>query len=389
MVLDFTESKFDKWKKNFISQPHQIFFVLGLAQAFISMLLFVVMLNGIFAIDIKLFHVLNIAFFMPTSFFLGFLLTVVCRFLAQPYYLQKDYMQIFWLITSSFLIVNIGFFISNIIIIFGLLLSILAIGKSGYVFLKSYFSSKNTDKADELFIVAVFLTAIVGAMLFIWALINTSLTNFAINFTFYVYVVGVVFAVAQKMVPKFHAVYFNIEPKDKKMAMVYLIFLALVGSAFGLSFEYKKLLFVSSLLGFFASSVYFYKSNVLFKKAQSILSILQVGIWWLIIGFVANIGVALFDVLPLVSTHIFGVGFMGTMIIGFGTRVTLGHSGGKIFADKYTTTIFVLFQFVVVLRLFAVYSPSLVMYSGIAWCVVLGLWFKKYLPILLHTDKLK
>lgn len=389
MVLDFTESRFDKWKKIFLSQPHQIFFVLGLLQAFISMLLFVAMLNGLFVVDIKFFHVLNMAFFMPTSFFLGFLLTVVCRFLAQPYYLQKDYMQIFWLVLASFLLTNIGFFLSDILIVIGLLLSIAGLTKAGYIFIKSYLTSKNTDKTDEMLIVNMFLTSIISASLFIYSIFDRFIFDFAVYFTFYVYVIGVVFAVAQKMVPKFHAVYFNAELKTKYTYLVYITLISIVLTAFFISMDNKLLLLMASIVGFCSSFLYFYKSKVLFTKSQAILFILQFGIWWFIAGFLANIAASIFNFSLLIPIHIFGVGFLGTMIIGFGSRVILGHSGGKIFADKYTVLIFVLFQFVVVLRLLAVYYPVLLSYSGIAWCVVLLLWFKKYLPLLIHLDKIK
>ncbi|MEY4505369.1 MAG: hypothetical protein RL154_1669, partial [Pseudomonadota bacterium] len=181
-------------------------------------------------------------------------------------------------------------------------------------------------------------------------------------------------------------VYFNITlPKRQKLPIFGVLF-ALLGIVISKTVSSNALFLISNLVGFIASFWHFYRNRVLFVKSQPILSILQVGVVWLILGFVSGIFEAIFEFSSLLQTHIFGVGFIGTMIIGFGSRVVLGHSGEKINADKITVIIFVIFQSVVLLRLMAVYMPSLLGISAIAWCIVFAIWFKRYLPNLLKLD---
>jgi uncharacterized protein involved in response to NO len=117
---------------------------------------------------------------------------------------------------------------------------------------------------------------------------------------------------------------------------------------------------------------------------KPILFILQVGIIWFIVGFLIGALEPLFGYSYLLQFHIFAVGFLGVMLIGFGSRVTLGHSDQAIVADSITVAIFVLFNVVVLLRLYAVFDASFVAISGFAWCGVIAIWLWRYLPSILR-----
>ncbi|MEY4504812.1 MAG: hypothetical protein RL154_1108, partial [Pseudomonadota bacterium] len=192
MILDFTESKFTRWQKNFFAQPHQPFFVLGFAQAFYTIFVLALALFSVINIDLKTFHIINITFFMPASFFLGFLLTVMCRFLNQPYYVKKDYMFIFWFLIASFFITNLGFFTSIYISMFGITISLVALFKACLMFAKAYYKSTTDDKFDEFWILAIFSTSIICVVLFTYSFINPMFFALATNFSFYIFATGTV-----------------------------------------------------------------------------------------------------------------------------------------------------------------------------------------------------
>lgn len=94
-----------------------------------------------------------------------------------------------------------------------------------------------------------------------------------------------------------------------------------------------------------------YDNNFILKKAPPILSILAVGWFWFCGCFGGcRIGVLADGGLYLAGAHMLGAGFIGTMMIGFASRVALGHSNNKIDADRVTVLLFGLFRLVVAVR---------------------------------------
>lgn len=115
MILDYYESPLKRRYKAVLTKPHQPFFLLGVLTAFFSIAALSFAIKGVFDADIRLFHVFNIAILMPTALFLGFLTTVLYRFLLVMPFTQKEYMQIFWVLLAGVVLVEIGFFVSNTI----------------------------------------------------------------------------------------------------------------------------------------------------------------------------------------------------------------------------------------------------------------------------------
>ncbi len=90
------------------------------------------------------------------------------------------------------------------------------------------------------------------------------------------------------------------------------------------------------------------------------------------------------------SLHILALGYFLTVLLGFGSRVTLGHSGRTPHANKFTVYIFIGVQVLVGLRIFTSLSLNFpldyvffVNLSAIFLILLLIAWSIKYLPILL------
>ncbi|HHD81457.1 MAG TPA: NnrS family protein, partial [Campylobacterales bacterium] len=94
--------------------------------------------------------------------------------------------------------------------------------------------------------------------------------------------------------------------------------------------------------------------------------------------------------------HILVLGFVFTVLIGFGTRVTLGHSGNKLEADRLTTILFYWTQVVVISRM----VTSLIFSFGwnflfwfditvTAWLVLFGVWAYRFFGVLIFGRKLE
>jgi uncharacterized protein involved in response to NO len=121
-----------------------------------------------------------------------------------------------------------------------------------------------------------------------------------------------------------------------------------------------------------------------------LLGMLHVGFAWLGVALVlfalqnmaASAGKFVFGMAPL---HALGLGFFGSILFGMVSRVTLGHSGQALQADRYTWGLFIAMQAVVVTRLLADLAPSawsngLMLVAVLGWLGVFGAWARRYLP---------
>lgn len=122
----------------------------------------------------------------------------------------------------------------------------------------------------------------------------------------------------------------------------------------------------------------------------ALLGMLHVGFAWLGIGlvlfavqgFAAMVDVHLFGLAPL---HAIGLGYFGSILLAMVSRVTLGHSGQALKADRLTVMLFVTLQLVTLARLGADIGPAsfsngLMAASVAAWCLVFSAWAIRYAP---------
>jgi len=383
MLLDFTESKFRRWFRSFTAQPHQPFFVLGFTIFIYSIAVLPLVFTGIVQLDIGLFHTYNLTQLMPTCFFLGFLLTVLYRFLLVVPFLYKDYMVLFWLALSAFVVIQISFFSTPMLVVVGQFLLLCVQLFAMKIFIKAYTVSTAVDKRDSFLIILAFSMGAVANLLFMIANAAPQIMVYAKGVSFMLFLVGTVFVITQKMVVNFFGFYFERNPIVSDGYLIWTVLVAFVAVIFSVSTGYVWLTFVSNLTGLMAVLAMFFRQKVVFCAVPPILSILQVGIYWLMAAFLVGLLSCFLQLQYLLQVHVFALGFVGTMIIGFGSRVSLGHSGRKIESDRYTTGVFVAYQVAVVLRLVAVFEPSLLLPSAIGMSLVLAAWFYRYAPMLL------
>lgn len=388
MILDYYESPLKRRYKAVLTKPHQPFFLLGVLTAFFSIAALSFAIKGVFDADIRLFHVFNIAILMPTALFLGFLTTVLYRFLLVMPFTQKEYMQIFWVLLAGVVLVEIGFFVSNTILLAGILLVFSAQSLAMKMYITAYKTSNITDKREIFWFLFAFSFGAFSSLAFAISIFYPPLTSFAINLAFYPFAVGVVFAVAQKMVPNFFTLYFGVMEPKKNRTLLPVILISLLAIAIFGAFNFSILALCANIIGTVATFMLFYENRFIFRKAPAVLWVLQIGALWFLAGFASGVVVGVSNALnqgvisSLLQTHIFGVGFIATMVIGFASRVAMGHSGRKIMADKPTIVIFASLILLTIVRLVGVYSPVFLEGSIYLWCLIFGAWICKYAPML-------
>jgi uncharacterized protein involved in response to NO len=124
------------------------------------------------------------------------------------------------------------------------------------------------------------------------------------------------------------------------------------------------------------------------SMANRLLAMLHVGFAWYAIAF------ALYAVSSLVtllagtslghaSVHALTLGFCGSLMIAMVSRVTFGHSGRTLAADRFTWGLFVLLQVATVVRVGASLWPHPVVMAlgALLWAIVVVPWALRSVPI--------
>ncbi|MEW5768983.1 MAG: NnrS family protein [Pseudomonadota bacterium] len=85
----------------------------------------------------------------------------------------------------------------------------------------------------------------------------------------------------------------------------------------------------------------------------------------------------------LAPLHALGIGFFSTMLVGMASRVSLGHSGRPLEADRATWWLFWLVQLAALTRMLPDLLPlpdALFTVAGIVWLLAFGAWAWKFAP---------
>ena len=137
-----------------------------------------------------------------------------------------------------------------------------------------------------------------------------------------------------------------------------------------------------------------------FPNQNPLLWILHLSLFWIPLGFFLG---GLTNFIALVSgitflamdIHVLILGFVLTIFIGFGTRVTLGHSGNTMHADRWTTYLFYWTQVVVVMRVLVSLTASLgwsimIVFdiSAAVWLIMFIAWGTRFFRVLIDGKKI-
>jgi uncharacterized protein involved in response to NO len=377
----------------FLSQPHQPFFFWGVVNAILFMTLFLLSYKGVVVLDMtpNLFHAYSLIFIVFTAFFQGFLLTTFTRFSQMPPLDPKIYTTNFTILAAGTLLFLIGAFSSKIVTAVGMLLLLGNQIFTFYAFWKVYKASPSPDKYDQFWILTAWASGIAANLLLIAAYLGgwLGLEEFAKEAAVYLYLVFVALSVGQRMIPFFSHV--MIDKNRNLLKVTYLLFLAAImidAVAGGFGFV---ALFAASLL--LAKEIY--RWRLPFRQSEPILWILHLAIFWLPLGLFLGAAAEFIRIfsgqeLIFLSLHLVTLGFVTTVLIGFGTRVTLGHSGNMMVTDNRTKMLFYMTQAVIYMRaLYSFTGTSFLFDLTIAlWLILFGGWAVKYFPALLFGKRI-
>jgi uncharacterized protein involved in response to NO len=129
--------------------------------------------------------------------------------------------------------------------------------------------------------------------------------------------------------------------------------------------------------------------HVIKSFCDPMLWILQVSYGWIVAGFLL-MALSSFDILPVsTALHALTVGGIGGMCLGMMSRVTRGHTGRDIIADRLTVVSFILMQGAALVRvaapvLLAEYYTLWLAVSGLLWAASYGIYLLVYFPMLVR-----
>jgi uncharacterized protein involved in response to NO len=385
-----------KKENYFLSQPHQPFFVLGIINAVLMMLIFALSYKGVFSlhIDTTTFHVYSLIYLVFTNVFTGFLFTTFPRF-NQAQVIQKSYYtNLFYANTLGSILFLVGAFTSHILVVGAM--TLILIGEFFIVkkLHQLYKEGMAPDKTDSFWILSASYFGLGANLLFILSEFTPVLQVVAINIAFYLYLIFLAFSVGQRMIPFFSHSFAQKNENFVKIIFTLFIFKSIF-SASGITIG--EIIIDLLLAAYMAKE--FLRWELHPFNSPAILWVLHLALAWLPMAFLLS-ALSLIAELVLgtsfyfLNIHLLAIGFLTTVLVGFGTRVTLGHSGQPPHGDALATKIFIFIQFVVLARM--LFSINVAFGWGLdflfdisfsLWLVLFLVWGGRYFKTLVFGTK--
>ena len=394
MHMNFSE---DSQHSYFFSQPHQPFFVLAFINAIVTMLIFMLSYKGVLHMSIgpSDFHAYGFTYLLFTPAFFGFLFTTFPRFASTPIIEKPVYMRVFGIYYMGSILFLLGSIVSPFLSAIGIVTLLIA-HILGYLILNNiYITTEMEDTQDIFWIRNAMGFGIFAHILFILGqLFLPSLVGFSTEISTYLYLFLLAFSVAQRMVPFFsHCMVTKNENLLKQIFILLVLHILVEGI-------YTNSSFIVDFVIAYLMGKELIRWELPFPNPNPLLWVLHIALYWVPVAFLFS-GLANLISLTLgvyflaLDIHVIVLGFVFTILIGFGTRVTLGHSGNQMFADKYTTMLFIWTQVVVALRILTSFAAAfginfMILFdiTATAWLLMFIAWSVRFLMVLVQGKKL-
>jgi len=379
----------------FLSQPHQPFFVLAFINAILSMLLFMLIYKGVVIPKISAvnYHAYALIFLVFTPAFIAFLFTTFPRFSSTEAIPKKRYLRIFWLFLTASTLFILGSFISHIFSTIGMI--VLFIGHFGAIniLLSIYFASPHEEKHDQYWILIAMAFGLLSNFLFLLTNWFPAFHTLAVQISIYLYLFLVAFSVGQRMIP-----FFSHVMVEKDLELLPKILVVLLAHVI-LESSIPHSSFIADAVLVYIIGKELLRWRLPFPNPNPLMWILHIAMFWIPIAFLFS---AISNLTALISgsyflfldIHTLMLGFVFTVMIGFGTRVTIGHSGNIMQADKWTTLLFYGTQMVVLMRIITSLGAAngwniLILFdlSITLWLLLFIAWGIRFFPLLIFKKK--
>lgn len=389
--------------KHFIAAPHRVMFFGGAVQTVLVMLwwLFELTTRYLFPSHMVAWPLFSSAihgwlmlFGLLPFFFFGFLMTTFPRWMAGHEIPTSRYVPAFVLMFAGVLMFYAGLFIGSVLIMLANVCLLAGWGVGLYALLRVLLETRPGDKRHPI---ALFIAFSIGwlslaAFLLLQLSDMHAALQFALRAGLWGFVLPVFASVAHRMIPFFTASALQQKEVPRPFWPWWtILFSSVAHGALELSGRLSWL-WLSDLPLAVASLTLSYLWGFRRSFRNPLLAVLHVGFAWVGIAMlmyaIQSLWTFAYDgtgfIMGMAPLHALTVGGYATLMIGMGTRVTLGHSGLPFVIDTPVKLMFVGIQLVALLRIAADFVPrwsgELYLLAIIGWLACFTPWGWRYLP---------
>ncbi|GAB1234293.1 NnrS family protein [Ferrigenium sp. UT5] len=389
--------------KSFIAAPHRVMFFGGAVQTLLAMLwwLFELSTRYLFpqqTVAWPLFptaiHIWLLLFGTLPFFFFGFLMTTFPRWMAGNEIPAARFVPAFALMFAGVLLFYAGLVFGRALLLLAdvSLLAGWAVGL--YALLRVLLDTRRGDKRHTIVLFIAFSIGWLALLSFLlWQLTGAhALLQLSLRAALWGFVLPVFATVAHRMIPFFTSSALQQQDVPRPFWPWWTLLAASLVHGVLEFFNLSAWLWLADLPLAASALTLTYLWGFRRSFRNPLLAVLHVGFAWLSIAMLLYSVQSLWllthggtaFILGLAPLHALTVGCYATLVIGMGTRVTLGHSGLPFVIDTPVKLMFVGIQFTALLRLAADLLPShsgwLYLAATLLWLACFGPWVWRYLP---------
>lgn len=387
-----------KRENYFLSQPHQPFFLFGIVWAIAAMSFFALSHKGFITLCMSenSFHLYALAFIVFIQLFHGFLFTTLPRFCTSMTIPKEVYVRIVWLYQISSAVFFIGALVSPWVVWIAMAGVLFAQAMAVYTMVWVYRMGQSPHKTDPFWILIAHAIGFGSHALWIIAF-ATELFGVAFDWLsllapviINLFLIFLTFSVAQRMIP-----FFSHSQEVRSSRFIESVFALFVLKTLCAIFAFSIAEAVVSLF----LGLYLLREFIRWKlspfRSPAIIWVLHLALFWLPAALLIGASLQLLEAVYGLSflfagPHLLLLGFLTTVLIGFGTRVVLGHSGQSPHADTLAIALFWWTQVLVLSRLalsldsgFGLAHGWLFDLASAAWILLFAVWGWRYGKILI------
>jgi uncharacterized protein involved in response to NO len=391
--------------KTFSAAPHRVMFLGGAIQSLLTLSWWMLDLagryGGLYAplpwpLPPAWIHAFLMIYGFFPFFIFGFAMTALRHWVGSPPVPLQWYIPAFLPLILGNLLFYVGLWLPWLLQL-ALALIVIGWGIGVYSLVRVLRSGSDPDQRHALVLAIALGFGWLGVLgYWLWLLTGAEvLMAYARHAGIWWFLLPIFVAVSHRMIPYFSKAVL----KDYMMFRPYwMLWVLLACLAVHGTLEFMDLrawLWIADLpiavLALYLSAVWGFRRSF---QGGGLLAVLHLGFLWLGIAALLYViqsatqfttGITVLGLAPL---HALTLGYFGTTVLGMATRVTLGHSGRPLVADRTTEWLFLGFQAAVLLRIIgdigtgwplAIWHPYWL--AGLIWLACFGIWFGKYAPL--------
>lgn len=390
--------------KNFTAAPHRVMFFGGALQTIAIMLwwlLDMIMRYGVsgqriaWSISANAAHIYLMVFGLFPSFIFGFVMTTFPRWMG-----GKEIQTKFYVSASALLLLGNVTFYAGLLMHHGVLLFAVASTLAGwalatYALLRVVLDTPPADKINPVMILLALTMGWLGLSAYLIWLIggNGQWLQFATQTGLWLFLLPLFISVGHRMIPVFTMSALPGLKMGKPLWPWWVIVASSTAHGLLQLSDATSWLWLSDTPLMTAAFYLAYSWRFFQSFSNSLLAILHVGIAWLGIAmllFIVQSATQFFShdtlfILGLAPLHALTLGCFSSLLIGMGTRVTLGHSGLPFRVDMALKLMFYAIQSAAMVRVLAdilpqQYATALYLATATLWLAGFTPWVWRYLP---------